>query len=268
MSGTAGSDSDGSIVRLRSLGGAHAAFTRTGASSGGFHERAANVAHVSQPADTSDFVAIHRCLRLGGRAIAQAMETLDRTDRRRVEDLERYWRGYAGEVLAHHTIEDEIFYPALVERMPDAAEHLERIADDHHLLDELMDEGHVTMSAVVAGGPTGPAADVLGHLDRLMHHHLDYEDADLVPLFTVHFDQDEYDQLTKAASRSLGLGKQVLFTVPFVASWVTDEQRQHLFADAPLPFRLMERMTRRRHARLAASALGDARERVRDLVAA
>ena len=98
-----------------------------------------------------------------------------------------------------------------------------------------------------------------------MHHHLDYEDADLVPLFAEHFDQDEYDQLGKAASRSLGLGTQALFTVPFVASSVTDEQRQHLFADAPLPFRLMERMTRRRHARLAASALGDARRASPDL---
>ena len=58
-------------------------------SSGGFHRaRCDRGTRRAQPADRSDFVAIHRCLRLGGRAIAQAMETLDRTDRRRVEDLE------------------------------------------------------------------------------------------------------------------------------------------------------------------------------------
>jgi hypothetical protein len=217
---------------------------------------------MSKPADTTDFIAIHTCLRRGGRALAIAVRTLDVSDRPRVDALRRYWDGYTGEVLAHHTVEDDIFYPALVERAPEAAEHLGRIDAEHHLLDELMAEGHAAMTGLVEGASTEGAAYVLGHLDRTMQEHLDYEEVELLPLFSRNFDQDEYEQLHKAAIKSVGLGKQAMFTVPFIASWVDDDQRAQLLGSAPLPFRIMYRLTRRSHERLATEALGTARQHV------
>ena len=50
------------------------------------------------PADTTDFTAIHTCMRRGGRALAIAVRTLDVSDRRQVDALRRYWEGYTGEV--------------------------------------------------------------------------------------------------------------------------------------------------------------------------
>lgn len=209
-------------------------------------------------ADTSDFLAIHTCLRRAGRALAEAVAGHDPRDRSRARSLLRYWEGYAGEILLHHTVEDEIFYPALVERVPVAAEHLGRIDADHHTLDELMAEGHIAMTHLAAGGPTRPAAYVLRHLDHVMRVHLDYEDADVVSLFPSHFDQHEYEALAKAAGRSVSF-KQARFTVPFVGSWLDDEQREQMLGEAPMPFRLLYRVTRSGHERLAAAALGAAR---------
>ncbi len=214
---------------------------------------------VTNAADTTDFLAIHTCLRRGGRALAEAVAGLERGDRSRARKLERYWQGYAGEILAHHTVEDTIFYPALVERSPVAAEHLGRIDADHHVLDELMAAGHVAMTPRAAGGPAAPAAYVLRHLDQVMRVHLDYEDAEVVPLFPQFFDQDEYAALAKAAGRSISF-KQALFTVPFVGSWLDDELRQKMLGDAPLPFRVLYRLTRSGHDRLATAALGEARD--------
>lgn len=213
---------------------------------------------MSHPADTTDYLAIHTCLRRGGRAIAVALQALDVSDRRRTEALARYWKGYAGEVLAHHTVEDDIFFPALVEGAPVAAEHLGRVDEEHHLLDELMAEGHAAVAAVVEGAAPDRAAAVLGHLDVMMHGHLDFEDAELVPLFTRCFDQDDYDLLHKAAMKSLKLS-DAPFAVPFLGSWLDDEMRTQLFATAPLPFKVLYRVTRRGHERLAALALGAAR---------
>jgi hemerythrin-like domain-containing protein len=209
-------------------------------------------------ADTTDFLAIHTCLRRAGRALAESVAGHDPRDRARGQSLQRYWQGYAGEILAHHTVEDDIFYPALVERAPVAAEHLGRIDADHHTLDELMAEGHIAMTHLAAGGPAGPAAYVLRHLDHVMRVHLDYEDAEVVPLFPRHFDEQEYRALGKAAGRSISF-KQALFTVPFVGSWVDDGVRDELLGGAPLPFRVLYRLTRSGHERLAAAALGDAR---------
>lgn len=221
---------------------------------------------MTSPADTTDFLAIHLCLRRGGRALAEAVSALDGNtgDRRRIEALGRYWRGYAGEVLLHHTVEDDIFLPALIERAPVAAEHIGRIDADHHLLDELMAEGHAAMAELVEGGASASAARVLHHLDDAMRVHLDYEDADVVPLFAHHFDHAEYEQLHQAALKSLGVTKQVLFAVPFISSWLPLELREKMFEGAPLPLRAVHRLTRRSHERLATTALGDARTRMLD----
>jgi hypothetical protein len=114
------------------------------------------------------------------------------------------------------------------------------------------------MADLVAGHRNHGAAAVLARLDDVMWTHLAYEDNDLVPLFPQHFDHDEYEALAKAAVKSLGL-KQALFTVPFVGSWVSEEVREQMLGDAPLPFRVLYRLTRNGHERLAARALGDVR---------
>lgn len=220
---------------------------------------------VATPADTSDFAAVHRCLRLAGRALADRADYLSRggfAPTSSVRALGRYWDGYKGEVLAHHTIEDTIFYPALIARVPSIGEAIERIDSDHHLLDELMDEADTEIASVVSSGTGSPAAArVLHRLDEVMHRHLDFEDADIVPLFARHFTNDEYVDLTKQAMASLGLGKQALFTVPFIGAWVAPADLDNLLDEAPLAFRIIYRLTRRRHARLTARALGDSRQR-------
>jgi len=126
-------------------------------------------------------------------------------------------------------------------------------------LDELLAEGTAAMAAIVEGASGNRAATVLEHLDVLMHHHLAYEDAELLPMIAGNFAQSEYDLLHKRAIKSLGFGKQALFAVPFIGSWLDDDLRARLLDTAPLQFKVLYRVTRRGHERLAAQALGAAR---------
>ena len=73
-----------------------------------------------------------------------------------------------------------------------------------------------------------------------------------------HFTAAEYGELTKRATASIGLGKQAAFTVPYVGHWSTPAEREQLLGSAPLPFRILYRLTRRRHDRLTELALGEA----------
>jgi hemerythrin-like domain-containing protein len=206
--------------------------------------------------DLTTYLAIHTALRRGAHALAAGVTALDPADRGRGRALARYWEGYAGEVHAHHTIEDDVFFPALVERVAVAAELIGRTDADHHHLDELMTTISTAMAEIVAGGSPAPAEAALRELARHMDEHLDFEDADVLPLFSRHFDAAEYEALDERAQKSLGIGKQAAFTVPFVAACLDDETRQRVFSGAPLPFRVLYRLTRRSHARLIAAALG------------
>ena len=208
-------------------------------------------------ADPSDFYAVHSALRGGAGAIAAAVEHLDRRDARHISAIDRYWRGFAGELQAHHTVEDATFYPALIERVPVAAEHLGRLADEHHRLDDLIAEADAQINRLVDGDDViGPATGSLRRFDEVLQRHLDFEDADLIPLFARHFEQSEYAALSKQAIQSLGLGKQVFFTVPFIALSAEPEVRDALLQSAGIPFRVLYRLTRRSHRRLAKAAFG------------
>jgi hemerythrin-like domain-containing protein len=214
--------------------------------------------------DLTDYRVIHESLRVAPHRLDAALTAFEDGSEGQAQALVRYWAGYAGEVLAHHTVEDDIFFPALVERVPATVEHLGRVDEEHHRLDELMEEAAAAMQRL-AGAPTAPvareAASAVRALADLMDGHLDFEDDDLVPLFGRHFSAEEYEAMHKQAARSLGLGKQAAFTVPFIGHWADPADMAVLMGGAPLPFRLLYRLTRRSHERLTARALGDAADR-------
>ncbi len=58
--------------------------------------------------------------------------------------------------------------------------------------------------------------------------------------------------------KQTGLGRQTAFTVPYIGYWAAADERDMLLAQAPLPFRVLYRLTRRGHGRLSALALGTA----------
>lgn len=208
--------------------------------------------------DLTLYRTVHAALREAAHRLARAVADAGPARAARRGALARYWEGYAGEILAHHTIEDEFFFPALVERVPGARALIQRTDADHAHLDELMAHISVDVAILARGGvaPHLPALldELAGHMDR----HLGFEDDEILPLFEQHFAADEYDALDQEAVKSLGLGKQAAFTVPFLLRAVPAERRAVVLAEAPAPLRVLYRLTRARHERLTEAALGPA----------
>jgi hemerythrin-like domain-containing protein len=208
-------------------------------------------------ADVRDYLAIHGVIRRATQALTRATAGDVVLDARRANALRAYWEGFAAELHMHHTVEDTIFFPALIERDPSVSGQIARIDADHTDLDRLIAIGHDAFEMLGAGGDTASAHAVMVRLDALMTEHLDFEDRDLVPRFAELFDQEEYEALHQRAIRQPTTRKQLAFVVPFMATWMDAEAWQRLWATAPLPLRLMYRLTRRGHARLARAAFGD-----------
>jgi hemerythrin-like domain-containing protein len=206
--------------------------------------------------DLSTYRAIHRALRVAAAGIADAAATIDRADEARRKAFARYWNGYAGEVLVHHTVEDDYFFPALVERVPMAAELISRTDADHHHLDELMDSITVAVASVRAGRPAPELVALTRELSEHMDDHLDFEDADVLPLFERHFDLAAYEAVDTAAVKSVGVGRQAAFTVPFVMAALAPDEARETLRSAPVPLRILYFATRGSHARLTRRAFG------------
>ncbi len=206
--------------------------------------------------DLTAYRCVHRALRVGASSLAEGATALPGADEARRRAYARYWRGYAGEVLAHHTIEDDFFFPALVERVAVAGDLITRTDADHHHLDDLMDAIGAAVDHVRRGDPAPELAVLTRELAEHMEEHLDFEDRDVLPLFERHFDAEEYEAVDAAAMKSLGIGRQAAFTVPFVVSTMTPEQVAKVLGGAPMPMRVLYRLTRGSHARLTERAFG------------
>lgn len=210
--------------------------------------------------DLTAYRAVHIALRQAPHRLACAVLECRPGDRRRLRALARYWRGYAAEVLSHHTIEDDIVFPALAEQVERARAHIERTDAEHHRLDDLMTRCTSGMAALEhdAGLPVRErVADDLRALAALMDDHLDFEDQHILPLILEHIDQAQFTALEEQASKTMGISAQAAFAVPFVVAAVDEATRAHLFASAPAAMRVLYRVCRGRHARLARLALGD-----------
>lgn len=210
--------------------------------------------------DLTSWLLIHQAMRQTSDRLAVALADLDEGDRDRARALARWFRGFDGELHHHHSVEDDIVFPALAARVPsyqpDCGDEIEA---DHQRLDELLCELRSSLAAMADRGewglPLGRARAASSELAELLQRHLELEDRDVLPVVQRHFTKAEFDAMHEQASKSLSLG-QARFTVPWIMCEIDADQRARLWAEAPLVLRLVHRASRRGYARLAAAALG------------
>lgn len=210
--------------------------------------------------DLTSYRLVHRAIRQSSAKLTAALGTMSESDNRGSQ-LYRWYTGFEGELLVHHTLEDEHFFPALFERIPSLRSYLDRIDDEHHALDELI---VATRNAIVGlRSPSVPFADAIARacgaahdLEALLDRHLDFEDAEILPLFTRHMDAAEYAEVEARALAKPKLG-QLKFTVPWMMANATADEQRHLLESSPFMMKVIWVATRRSHDRLTSASLGD-----------
>jgi hemerythrin-like domain-containing protein len=211
--------------------------------------------------DLGNYYAVHRQQRIDLQRLATAVETATEADRRgRLRPLARWARGFAQELKTHHTLEDEVFFPAVLERVPSAQALLEGLDVDHHQLDPMIDR--LAPGIADLADPRVPFEPVRTEMAALaqalrefLDRHLDVEDEDLLPLFYRHFSAEEYDELHERAQQTMPKS-HLGFTVPWFVEALDEAGKSKALATAPLPLRIVYRATRRGHVRLVAAAFG------------
>jgi hypothetical protein len=132
----------------------------------------------------------------------------------------------------------------------------DRTSHDHVELDEMLEEADAAMTIVAAGGDPRDAGKIMAAIGAHLDEHLDFEDAEILPVIEATFTEAEYEELDQKALKDLGVGKQATFTVPFALAATTSDNFQHVWSSAPVPLKVIWYLTRGSHARMVRRAFG------------
>jgi len=136
---------------------------------------------------------------------------------------------------AHHSHEDDVLWPTLVLRAPDAVGELDELEAEHAVLDPLI---------AVASDRTIPLArraDTLLRLHEVLNDHLDHEERTAVPLMLAHLTLDDIEADKRKAMEDFGRKR-----IPVIFGWLASSADSELlaatYADLPVVARLLFRL--------------------------
>jgi hypothetical protein len=189
-------------------------------------------------------LAGHRAFRRDTSRFIQALGQLDPADRRTSAALVAWFDAAMQALHHHHTIEDEIFWPALRGRSRAFAALEQAMHEEHAALDTAIEEATTSVTALGAADPQvresarRRAEDAVVRMRAILVEHLDHEEAGALPLLGEAFTVEEYRQLDRRVTE--------LFTpkeLGFGACWYLDAasptERAVISAGLPRPFRLL-----------------------------
>lgn len=210
--------------------------------------------------DLTGFTVVHRAMladlrRLAGTAarLAVAPAALGREQAVALRD---YLQQLCDEIHQHHSREDEVLRPLIVASASDVV-NLTPFSYDHTALSPIVDRVHAAARAL----PTDPArvigelADGLAELRDLLHEHISAEERDVFPIIDRYVSAADFhaaeQQMTKGISFS-----HIRWLTPWIESFATPAEMRHMLTRAPLPFRILLALSRRRYAALEQRVFG------------
>jgi hemerythrin-like domain-containing protein len=170
-------------------------------------EQATDIEIQSAQCDVRMMVVVHTGFRRELSLAVPAVRSVAAGDRRRAATVASHVSLFTDAVHHHHTIEDEMLWDRLTERVP---------ADTQALV-ALMEQQHEAVAQLLAGCPDLLARwrdgarvedrDALaGHLERLVAAlcgHLDAEEAHVLPLMARHITPPEWEAFAEAGMSSI-----------------------------------------------------------------
>lgn len=212
--------------------------------------------------DTRVMNTLHTFFRREHRLAGGLLRAVDAGDTRRSQVVGRHLDFLARALHHHHTIEDRLLWPLLLERVPQDLEPVVHLMESQH---ERVD-GLIEEIGTLLPGWTRDADPATGHrladlFDTLYVHlveHLDAEEERLLPIAARCMTQAEWDAMGETARREAPRSESLLALGMFQHDG-DPEVFALMLADAPPPVRwLLPRLARRAFRRHALAVHGTA----------
>jgi iron-sulfur cluster repair protein YtfE (RIC family) len=199
---------------------------------------------------------IHRIIGQGLEEVSRLVTEVEPGDRSRSAAVAEHLGFTLDGLHNHHTSEDEMLWPLLLERARPSQALVERMEAQHEVVGAAISRVRA-LSGPWAADParqrSAELEEALRELITPLSEHLAEEERDIVPLIARHVTQQEWERLGKAAfdkfrpaQRFTALGQMLEVATP--------EEAAKMLADLPAPIRLVWRLVgRRRYDRYVAA---------------
>lgn len=199
---------------------------------------------------TNMYLAHHGFRRDLGRLIT-AVGRVGRTDRRRISALREHFTWVLYALHHHHTSEDELVWPLLRERAPEAIETIDALEAEHEACDEWIRESTDAFRSFDQD-PSEPGRErltiALRSLADVLGAHLAHEEIDGIPLMMAYITPDEDARMHRAILKRYRPG-EVLTLLGWITYDLPSEVEAHLRRTSPAHLRLLGKLVRRRYGR-------------------
>ncbi|MFJ4786616.1 hemerythrin domain-containing protein [Streptomyces sp. NPDC088794] len=214
---------------------------------------------ITEKPDVHDMVVVHRTFRRSCAELPDLVRGLRPGDTARAALVVDAVRFLLMGLEAHHVSEDEFLWPRLAARAADQAETIARMEEQHHRLDELVTRVTGALDGLAADPRQllcAQVADQLVDLGAVLTSHMDEEERTILPLAAECLTVAAWERLGEISLAQLDK-KHLLRAFSALMAVATPEEQRTILTKAPVPARLLWRLTgRRSHARWEARLYG------------
>ena len=193
--------------------------------------------------DVQEMVVVHRAFRREFGAAAGHVRRTPAGDTRRARIVAEHLRlAFAG-LEMHHTGEDVVLWPLLLERAAPSTGLVETMQAQHHGVDAHLSAITPALDAWAAD-PTGARGERLAALlegfAADLVEHLDLEEREILPLAARHVTAAEWNRMGEHGKDAM-TPAQLPIMFGLVLEDADDEERARMLGNLPLPVRLLLR---------------------------
>ncbi|BCJ42356.1 hypothetical protein GCM10010168_90810 [Actinoplanes ianthinogenes] len=199
----------------------------------------------TEPVDTWEMVLVHRVFRREFRLLPGLVRAVPAGDTVRAEIVGDHLANVATALHHHHTGEDELLWPLLLERAGMHAGLIHRMEAQHERLHEPLariEELNPRWRARAAVADREELAAVIAQASVALDEHLADEEQQLLPLVPRFLTHAEWDALGRRGQEALPKGKLALVFLGAIFEEATPAEKERFLAVMPAPVRVIWRL--------------------------
>jgi len=193
--------------------------------------------------DVHDMVVVHRGFRREFRLLPELVRAVPAGDTARAAVLAAHARLVLTGLHLHHTAEDELLWPKLLDRAAPDAALVHRMEAQHERVEHHTERLTAALTRWEAEARPAVTEEVAATFDALrtaLLEHLDEEEREILPLAARHVSPEEWDELGQHGIAAM-TRSQLPLMFGAVLEEATPEEAVEMLAKLPLPVRLLAR---------------------------